>query len=84
MWADCVFDKSTPTSRVSHMKDEVGELLENPADPWEMADIMLLLLHHADNMGVDLLEATRAKFAVIQQRKWGKADERGVVNHVRE
>lgn len=61
----------------------MSELLENPTDPYEMADIFLLLLHHAENVGVDLYEATRVKFEVIQQRKWGKADERGVVNHVR-
>lgn len=83
-WSDKTFSSATDSSRIAHMQDELKELLEHPADPYEMADIFLLLLHHAHANGVDLEMAARVKFDILQKRKWGQPDERGVVTHIKE
>lgn len=82
LWSDETFPLSSNSSRIAHMEDELKELLDKPADKLEMADIMLLLMHHAHIHKVNLVDAVAEKFEIIKQRKWGKPDERGVVRHV--
>ena len=83
-WADRTFPKSTDKSRIGHIKLEVLELDENPDDPLEAADIVLLLLHHAHRHGYDLLTATREKFEIIKKRNWLPPNEDGICFHVKE
>lgn len=48
---------------------------------------MFLLFGCADRMGMsyqDIQDAIAAKFAINKARKWGKPNEKGVVNHVDE
>ena len=66
------------------MREEIEELSQHPGDPYEAADIFLLLIHHAHANGYDLLTATNKKFEIIKKRKWQKPDENGVVRHVKE
>lgn len=52
----------------------------------EYADCFMLLLDSVHHYGLNaeiLLAATRGKLEVNKQRKWGKPDENGVVEHVR-
>ena len=49
----------------------------------EAADCLMLLLHICAEQGVSLAAAAEAKFAEVQTRQWGPADEHGVVEHVR-
>jgi NTP pyrophosphatase (non-canonical NTP hydrolase) len=56
-------------------------------DVWgEYADCMMLLLDSAHHFGLTadrLLHITKQKLEVNKQRKWGKPDCNGVVEHVR-
>lgn len=82
-WSRATFPKATEAGRLKHLEREVAELLADPSDGEEMADIVILLLTQADRHGVDLLAAVEAKFAELQTREWGEPDEDGVIEHVR-
>lgn len=84
VWSENTFPQSTTKSIATHLAREAQELKENPEDPSEMADIVLLLGHLAGITGVDLTNASREKLAINKTRKWGKIDAEGVVEHVRE
>ena len=81
-WSAKTFPQSIDGSRIAHMFDELQELQEKPNDAYEMADIFLLLLHHAHVHGIDLEQAARIKFDILQRREWGEPDARGVVKHI--
>lgn len=83
-WSNVTFPTSNDKSRIEHMREEVEELALAPGDPYEAADIFLLLLHHAYVNGYDLMAAANKKFEIIKKRKWQKPDEKGVVRHVKE
>jgi NTP pyrophosphatase (non-canonical NTP hydrolase) len=68
---------------VAHLKKEVDELAESH-DPEEAADCLILLLHHAHKCGYDLMIEAFKKFEINRQRRWGRPDEDGVVEHIRE
>jgi NTP pyrophosphatase (non-canonical NTP hydrolase) len=53
-------------------------------DNEESADIVLLLNHLAHKSGFNLLDEASIKFEKNKNRKWGKADENGVINHIKE
>ena len=83
-WSCKTFPQSSDTSRIEHMRREILELKEEPADPYEAADIFLLLLHHAHVHGYDLMTAARKKFDIIKLRKWLPPDEMGVQHRVKD
>jgi len=69
-----------------HLQDEVVELIENPDDPSEWADCMLLLLDAAWRKGHtidDLLEFAIEKLEINKKRKWKKKDN-GIYKHIEE
>lgn len=76
------FPKATPSSIAEHLRREAEELVRNPADLEEMADIFTLLVGAAGSR--DLAAAVRAKLRKNLQRKWGQPDADGVVEHVAE
>jgi len=82
-WAKATFPNQTPSSKLAHMREEFAELVADPTDGEEMADIFILLLNLADMHGFDLMEQARAKMAKNRARKWGKPDERGVCHHIK-
>jgi hypothetical protein len=53
-------------------------------DNEEASDIGLLLMHLSHKSNFNLLEEISIKFEKNKKRKWGKPDENGVVNHVKE
>lgn len=83
-WQREAFPFGTAASAARHLLKEAHELFENPTDPEEMADALLLVAAVADRAGVDLKEAAAAKLAKNKARVWGEPDEHGVVEHVRE
>ena len=83
-WADATFPNATIDSKMEHLRRETYEVQSTPKDPSEYADVLSLLIHAANSAGVDLFQAAKDKFEVIQLRKWGKPDEFGVVEHIRE
>lgn len=53
----------------------------------EFADCFMLLLDSASHFGLtadELLRATERKLEINKKRTWGKPDENGVVEHVRD
>lgn len=62
--------------------DELTELKDAPADRLEMADVVLALMLHAEQHGIDLMAAAHEKLAIVKTRTYGEPDERGVVRHV--
>lgn len=83
-WQAETFPVATSRSRVEHLRREVLELVEDPSDPEEMADVLMLLAGLAAGEGVDLHAALRTKLEKNRARQWGEPDEHGVVEHVRE
>ena len=87
IFSDTTFGKATPyTGPLHHLKEEVEEAIESGA-PEEFADMFLLLLdaygrRFPENTSEDLLDTTFAKLTINKKRKWGEADENGVVRHV--
>lgn len=82
-WACDTFEKQTVAAKLEHLKREIVELIENPSDRLEMADVQILLMGVASLQGVDLMDATLEKFEIVKKRKWGAPDEFGVVHHVK-
>jgi len=139
-WASKAFPHSDNHAKIEHIRDEIKELKESPNDPFEAADIYLILLHLAHSNAFNLMEHTDAypfvktvqeaiqnienalnffesleshpanvhvlaaisgnifriasilnfdlfdvaekKFALVQERTYGKPDERGVSHHI--
>ncbi len=83
-WAGRVFPQSTQQCRLEHLGRELKELEADPTSGEEMADMGLILLHMAQEAGVDLGVEMRKKHEINQWRKWGQPDAQGVVHHVEE
>lgn len=83
-WADATFPHATPESKAAHLLREAHELRDNPRDPEEIADVVILAAGAAHLSGVDLHQAIRAKLAKLRTRRWGPIGPDGVVEHVRE
>lgn len=85
-WSDPTFGYNRPpSSSLHHMAEEVKELIKEPLDRMEYADVMMLLLDSARRAGIkadDLVDATYEKLAINKSRKWGKPNEHGYVKHV--
>jgi len=86
-WADATFGRPRkPEGPIAHLRKEVEELAENPGDRLEYADCLMLLLDAyrlAGGYADDLVTAGFQKLEINRQRQWGKPDENGVVEHIR-
>lgn len=82
-WQASTFPNATPASCAEHLRREAEELADNPTDPEEMADVMMLLYGLSSSAGVDLRQAVADKLRKNRQRLWGQPDRHGVVEHIR-
>ena len=86
-WSDKTFgegDRFRGTS--SHLREEVEELIESNGNLDEFADCLMLLLDLGRMRGFntcDLMSATALKLEINKERKWGKPQPCGKVNHIR-
>lgn len=71
-WADEVFPTRTPQSAFLKFFGEIGELIDNPSNPDEYADICIMLFDLANMHGVDIAQAIRAKMITNKKRSWEK------------
>lgn len=71
-WANSVFPDRKPQSALLKLFEETGELVKDPSDASEYADIFIMLLDLADMHGVDVVKAIRDKLALNRQRTWTK------------
>lgn len=81
-WADFTFPERTLGSMALKLYEEIGEMLRNPHDHSEFADVMILLLDHAKIHGIDIEVVVRDKLAVNAARTW-QVNENGAMSHVR-
>jgi len=99
-WQHETFVHRTARSIATHLEREAIELrreVQVQSTPWcegnpraeqplegEIADVQLLLWGLADEVGVDLVAAVRAKLERNKRRTWGPPDADGVVEHTAE
>lgn len=84
-WGAATFPTSTPESTAEHLRREIDELLADPTDAVEQADVFHLLVQLARVTGVDLAAEVERKFSINRRRIWQQPDPvTGVVEHVRE
>ena len=83
-WQRETFPHATPESTAAHLLREAQELVANPRDPSEGADILHLVIGWAQANGFDLGAVLAEKFATNRARRWGVRDAEGVVEHVRD
>lgn len=90
MWQDVsrwgleTFPNPTAEGICNHIKEELDEILADPRDKSEYADVMILLIQLctvANLTGSDLINEVREKMKINKQRKWEKPDEQGIVRH---
>jgi len=90
-WQNETFGQATPQSKLTHLSSELVELwddLQNNSDSkrLEFADCFILLFGAAASDGMtyeDVCNAINEKMGINYQRKWGKPDVNGVVNHIK-
>lgn len=80
-WANSVFPNRKPQSALLKLFEETGELVKDPSDAGEYADIFIMLLDLADMHGVDVVKAIRDKLALNRQRTW-TTTATGTLQHV--
>ena len=91
-WQDETFPASTAFSKACHLRQEVEELIDdlekgNENRRLEYADCFLLLYGAAAKDGMsfqDIQDVLHEKMEINYKRKWGKPDENGVVNHIKD
>ena len=94
-WSNATFGEGQRNPAIAyHLKKEVDELIDifenHPSDEYqrlwfEYADCMMLLLDSASHVGFSaegLLSAVKEKLEINKNRKWGKPDKNGVVEHI--
>lgn len=93
-WSNAQFPESYTLSRATHLLREAKELHEICHDDLsqevrekigsEIADVLILAVHLADNLDIDVTQEVRKKLEINRQRKWGRPDSQGVIEHTRE
>lgn len=87
-WQDRTFGQATLESVLAHMREEIDEVIENPDDLYEWADMLLLFLGAMSKQGIrfeEVFDKSRDKFYnVLVHRQWGNPDSNGVVRHIKE
>lgn len=82
-WCCAVFPNATNAGALAHLKREVEEFLESE-DPSEAADIVLLLMSHANINKYDLLAEVCKKIQVNRSRKWPtEPNDEGFYEHIK-
>lgn len=86
IWSDRTFGSGEDRHRstMNHLKREVDEIIADPSDLEEYADVLILLVDAARMAGFhtdDLLDAAYAKHEVNKKRTWKPADIDGVHEH---
>lgn len=82
LWQNKTFPNGTAEGQYQHLMDEMLELHGNIGDPAELADCAILLMGLASKTGVNLRDAVQKKMEINRARKWGEADDRGVIRHL--
>lgn len=90
-WQKETFGEATALSKVEHLHQEVIELhddlvAESEGIKMEFADCFILLFGAAASHGMsyeDICNCIDEKMKINKLRKWGKPDDNGVINHLK-
>lgn len=80
-WGDKTFPYATPTTIIKHLQREVKELADSHHSS-EVADCTILLFQIAHRYKYSLYNELIDKMNINRDRKWGKPDADGVVEHI--
>lgn len=80
-WANETFPYRTPAIAWLKLFEELGEVIKNPEDPLEWADVFILLLDLASMHEVSIPEACMDKMVINSARDW-VVGPTGVMQHV--
>lgn len=89
-WQRETFPQATLGTALKHLQAEIVEVIGAPnmaAMAMELADCFLLLYGAADRAGLtydNICAAIDVKMGINRQRTWGKPNEDGYVEHIRE
>lgn len=91
-WQKETFGQATAMSKLFHLKEEMEELavsitIDAVDKHLEFADCFFLLFGAAAADGMsyeDICKAIDEKFEINKARRWGKPDQNGVVNHIKD
>lgn len=81
-WANSVFPDRTMSDIIIKSFEEFGEVIRNPDDPLEMADLFILLLDLAVIRGFDIEKAIIDKMRVNTNRKWKVDSHTRIMRHI--
>lgn len=82
-WANKVYPNRTTEVAFAKMVGEVAEIMADPSDALEWADVLILLVDAAHLRGIDIIEAAHEKMNINEGRAW-KIDKRtGIMSHVK-
>jgi hypothetical protein len=56
--------------QIAKLREELDELALSPADPGEIGDLLIGLLHHAAKHQIDAFAAAADKFEIVKTRKY--------------
>ena len=85
-WAEKTFYEPTIETVMAHCKEEIDEVLADPTDIMEWADVLMIYLHGAQIYGYSIDKIYLAmldKFEIIKKRDWLPPDEKGIIRHVK-
>lgn len=82
--ADHLFPNRTDTSMFLKMYKEIGELIDNPGNGPEIADVIIMLLDHAERHNINAAHEVLLKLHVNLRRKWYIDPVTGVAQHIEE
>lgn len=83
-WASQTFPRRTPQGVFLKMFEELGELVNDPKSPGELADVLIMVLDLAAMNDINVGMALRDKMAVNYKRTWAWNEEMGIAQHVGE
>jgi hypothetical protein len=88
-WSQATFgpdERRGPIGALKHLEKEAREAQQDPCDPYEFADCLLLVLDAARRAGInasELIQFAEAKMAINKERTWPKPTSDEPVEHVR-
>lgn len=81
-WCDEVYPTRTAAHMIIKLQHELKELLENPMDAYEIADVAIILFDLCNYQGFDLATIIHRKMEINRARAWA-INEQGILSHVK-
>jgi hypothetical protein len=79
--ANLLFPDRTPNKAFMKLYEEMGEVIKDPTDPLEWADVFILMLDLSHMFKVDIAQAVLEKVRILHTREWYETPT-GTMQHV--